>query len=60
MNRTASRALVLAMILALVLSGTALAAVKLGVIRMPTIDGFVNVRTGRAPATAGWRCTATG
>lgn len=44
--RTASRALVLAMILALVLSGTALAAVKLGVIRMPTIDGSVNVRTG--------------
>ncbi len=41
-----TRILVLALILALALPSVAFAAVKMGVIQMPTINGSVNVRSG--------------
>lgn len=44
--RTVSRALAFALALALLLSSAASAAVRLGVIRMPTINGSVNLRSG--------------
>ncbi len=54
--RKLARTLALALVLTLALSGAADAAVKMGVIRMPTANGSVNVRSG--PSTAryvrGW------
>jgi len=54
--RRLTRALGLALVLVLALSGAAEAAVKMGVIRMPTANGSVNVRSG--PSTSkyvrGW------
>jgi uncharacterized protein YgiM (DUF1202 family) len=51
-----TRALVLALVLALALASAASAAVKMGVIRMPTTNGSVHVRSGRGTGYAirGW------
>jgi len=51
-----TRILVLALILSLALASGASAAVKMGVIRMPTINGSVNVRSGRGTwySVRGW------
>ena len=45
--KKSTRALVLALILMLALANAASAAVKMGVIRMPTTNGSVHVRSGR-------------
>ncbi len=51
-----ARILILALILALVVSSAASAAVKMGVIQMPTPNGSVNVRSGASTAkpVRGW------
>lgn len=51
-----TRALILALILMLALASAASAAVKMGVIRMPTPNGSVNVRSGRGTwySIRGW------
>lgn len=51
-----ARTLILALILALTLTSGASALVKMGVIRMPTVNGSVNVRSGPSSGKAvrGW------
>lgn len=55
-HQTAPRVLALSLVLLLALSSAATAAVKMGVIRMPSGNGSVNVRSGPSTAKAirGW------